>query len=267
MLTTQENVQNFSQVSVKTSVGAADLYVFENEADLGEAAAEMLAKQLRQNPASVWLLPTGRTPLAMYRDLVVKINGEKLDVSRLRTFNLDEFYGLPAVHPGSYHSYMQNALFGHISVNPENIKILDGETADPVAECAAYEAAIIAAGGVDLAVLGIGANGHIGFNEPGSDFESRTRLVEIQSETRQANAIFFDNKLEDVPAAALTSGIATIMDARQILLLATGASKADAVYAMLHGEITPDVPASVLRRHRKLTIMVDRAAAVRVLPI
>ena len=234
--------------------------IFKEEQAVGEVAAAFLAEQARSKPDSVWLLPTGRTPLMMYNRLVELIEQEEVNLARVRTFNLDEFYGLSPEHPGSYHTYMRQALFEKAGIPAQNTNLLDGSNPDPHQECVNYEARIRAEGGIDLAVLGIGSNGHIGFNEPGSEPDSRTRLVEIRPETREANAFLFDHKLENVPVSALTAGIATIMEARRILLLATGGSKARAVAAMLNGPVTPQLPASILRLHPNVTLLADRAA-------
>jgi glucosamine-6-phosphate deaminase len=235
--------------------------IFKEEQAVGGVAAAVLAEQARHKPDSVWLLPTGRTPLMMYSQLVKIIEQEEVNLARVRTFNLDEFYGISPEHPGSYHTYMRRALFDKAGIPAQNTHLLDGSNPDPRQECANYEAQIRAEGGIDLAVLGIGANGHIGFNEPGSELDSRTQLVEIRPETREANAFLFDQKLENVPGAALTAGIATIMEARRILLLATGGSKARAVAAMLNGPVTSQLPASFLRLHPNVTLLADRAAA------
>ncbi len=240
------------------SIGLA---ILNEEQAVGEMAAAFLAEQARNKPKSVWLLPTERTHLRMYSNLVKLIEQAKADLEQVQTFNLDEFYGLPPEHPGSYHTYMRQALFEKARIPERNIKLLNGVASDAMVECASYEEQIRTAGGIDLAVLGIGSNGHIGFNEPGSEIVSRTRLVEIRPETREANAFLFGHKLENVPSSALTVGIGTIMEARQILLLATGSSKAQAVAAMLNGPVTPLLPASFLRLHSNVTLLTDRAAA------
>lgn len=228
---------------------------------VSQAAAMCLADQLRANPRSVLLLPTGRTMLQVYAALIEIVYAEQLDLAQVHTFNLDEFYGLAPSHPGSYRSYMQQALFDHVNIPPAQIDLIDGSAADIVAECTRYEAHIEAVGGIDLAMLGIGVNGHIGFNEPGSSFTSRTRLVTLRDTSRSANADRFNDDAEAVPREAATVGIATIMAARRILLLATGASKAPAIHALLHGSISPDLPASALRQHPDVTVLIDQAAA------
>ncbi len=234
---------------------------YPDEGTVGQAAADLVAEKLRLKPASVLLLPTGRTPLPMYARLVARWRAERPDLSPVQTFNLDEFYGLPPDHPGSYRTYMRRVLFDHLPVPSDNYHLLNGAAADPTEECRAYEAKIEAAGGVDLAVLGIGANGHIGFNEPGSTLASRTRLVTIEPTTRAANAFLFDQRLDAVPQTALTVGIATILASRQVLLLVTGPSKAVALTHLLTGPVSPDFPASFLRLHPQVTILADREAS------
>lgn len=239
--------------------------VLEDAQMVGEAAASFVTKQVKAKPESVLLLPTGRTPLLMYFGLISRTNKGELDLSRVQTFNLDEFYGLAPKHPGSYHTYMHRVFFDYLPALPRKINLLDGSAIDVDKECAAYEAKIKTAGGIDLVVLGIGTNGHIGFNEPGSSFASRSRRVAIQPETRAANAFLFENCADNVPEAALTVGIATIMEARHVLLVATGSAKAQAVAAMLQGPITPDLPASFLQLHPDVTLLADREAASKLL--
>ena len=236
------------------------LTLVKDEVELGTVAARLIAQQVQKKPASILALPTGQTPLPMYQALAHMERCGQVSLSGVHTFNLDEFWRLPADHPGSYHAYMQREFFAHVSIPSTHIHLLDGMAADAVAECARYEAAIAALGGLDLAILGIGENGHIGFNEPGSALDSHTRLVTLTPTTRAANAIFFASE-EEVPHQALTLGIAAILAARRILLLAGGESKAQALHLALHGPITPDLPASALQRHPHVTILADRDAA------
>jgi glucosamine-6-phosphate deaminase len=237
------------------------LHIIDSAEAVSRAAAAAIADQIRSNGDSVLLLPTGQTMLAVYADFVTLVHSEQLNLRHVRTFNLDEFYGLPPGHPGSYHRYMQQYLFDHVPIAAANIDLINSAAADIASECARYEANINAVGGIDLAVLGIGVNGHIGFNEPGSDFASRTRLVSLREESRVANASRFNGAIAQVPRQAVTVGIATIMEARHILLIATGASKAQAIHAMLHGPVTTTLPASALRRHGHVTVLIDQAAA------
>ena len=238
-----------------------EVQVFENEQATAAQAALFVARQLEYGPDSGLLLPTGRTPLMMYAELVAMVGTGQLSLEGVQTFNLDEFYGLPADHAGSYQTYMRQVLFDRVDIPTDQIHLLNSAAADPLEECRAYEAKIKAAGGIDLAVLGIGTNGHIGFNEPGSSLDSRTRLVTLRSETRLANAFLFNNS-QEVPHSALTVGIGTILEARRILLIATGSSKAQAVAAMLSGPVTPDLPASCLQLHPAVTLLLDKEAAL-----
>lgn len=230
--------------------------VFDSYSQLSEHAAAMVANLIERLPHPVLGLPTGGTPEGFYAALV----RSGVDFSRVTSFNLDEYIGLPQTHPQSYATYMQSRLFAHVAMRPEAIHLPDGEAADPQAEAERYEAAIRRAGGMDLIILGLGHNGHIGFNEPGTPWESRTRPVTLDPATRQANARFFGAG-ERVPDRALTMGIGTIMAARQILLLASGEGKAEILRRALEGPPDPSVPASALQRHGGVTVMLDRAAA------
>ncbi|HEX2916659.1 MAG TPA: glucosamine-6-phosphate deaminase [Chloroflexia bacterium] len=268
--TTKDTAQTDRDVLMKPATSAEPiitkafsfrLEIFKEPQAVAEAAATLLLQHISVNPKCVLLLPTGRTPLAMYAAMVERLQQKPLKLELVQSFNLDEFYGIPADHPGSYHTYMRNALFDHIAVPQANLHLLNGMAASPEAECAAYEAQIEAAGGIDLGVLGIGANGHIGFNEPGSEVTSRSHRVALQPGSRAANSYLFNDELESVPESALTVGIATIMEARQILLLATGPEKASALAALMHGAITPKLPASYLRLHHSVLILADEAAA------
>jgi glucosamine-6-phosphate deaminase len=229
---------------------------------LSQTAAELLIKAIRAKPNLTLGLPTGNTPLGMYEELVNRYREERLDFSQLRTFNLDEYLGLPADHPKNYHAYMQLNLFQHVNVAPANIHIPDGSPGiDPVVESERYETAIRDAGGIDLLIVGVAGNGHIAFNEPGSAFDSRTRAVDLAPETiRNAQQHFGD---EPAPSRAITMGIGTMLEARRILLLASGASKANAVQAALHGPVSESVPASALQLHHRVIVILDEAAAGR----
>jgi glucosamine-6-phosphate deaminase len=180
----------------------------------------------------------------------------------VRTFNLDEFAGLDPSSEHSYRSYMQKELFDHVSIDPDNIGFLNGVAPDLMAECRRYEAAIEDAGGIDLQILGIGANGHIGFNEPADGLCATTHIANLTEETREANAALFGGDWTRVPARALSMGMATILNAREIVLMATGAEKADAVHGLIEGLITTRLPASILQVHPRVTVMVDRLAGI-----
>lgn len=238
------------------------LTVVRGRVELAERAAERVAALLGACPESVLALPTGRTPIGMYRRLVALNRLGRVDLSRATLFNLDEYAGVPADHRGSFRAYMRRLLWAPCHLDPARTHVPRGDAADLAAECARYEAAIRACGGIDLAVLGIGANGHIGFNEPGSRFDSRTRVVDLDDSTRRANGRLFEGGL--APARALTMGIGTIIESRSILLLAAGADKAAAVRAALRGPLTEAVPASALQRHPDVEVLLDPAAASRV---
>ena len=221
-----------------------------------EVAARIIARQLREKPDSVLGLATGSTPLSLYRILI----GMKLDWSRVTTFNLDEYIGLPREHPQSYHSFMWENLFRHVNIRPENVHIPDGNASDIPAFCAAYEESIRAAGGIDIQLLGIGTDGHIGFNEPTSSLASRTRIKTLTPQTRRDNARFFGSE-DEVPFHVITMGIGTIMEARANLLLAFGENKAAAVVGMVEGPITAINPASILQLHPVAKVCLDEPAA------
>lgn len=237
--------------------------VFPSPVDVARALASRVAAALREQPGLVLGLPTGRTPLLFYQELVRLFAAGDVDFSRATTFNLDEFVGIPATHPGSYQTFMQRVLFAQVNADPERTHFLDGATSDPDAECDRYEAAIAAAGGIDLQILGIGTNGHIGFNEPGPELEARTHKVTLRPETRRSNAALFGGDPAMVPSQALSMGMGTILHARRAVLLATGDSKAHCVERVVRGPITTALPASFLQLHRDAELMLDAAAGRR----
>ena len=222
--------------------------------------AARLATALQANPSIVFGLATGRTPVALYAELARLTHERGLDWSQATTFNLDEFYGLPPEHPASYRQFMQQHLFQHVNLLPDRINFLMG-MADPLEECRRYEQAIAAAGGIDLQILGIGTNGHIGFNEPGPELQSRTHLVSLRPETRRSNATLFGDDPSRVPDEALSMGMATILQARAVILLANGESKASCVARMVNGPLTTELPASFLQLHHDVDVILDEAAA------
>lgn len=226
---------------------------------MSRAAADVVAERIRERPDSVFLIPTGTTPLGMYRRLVEMHRSEGLSFARATFFNLDEYLGLRPDHPASYHVYMQQNFYGLVDVVPSRVHVPDGAAPDPEGECERYERAIREAGGVDLCVLGIGRNGHIGFNEPGSPFGSRTRVVRLAETTRLVNAADFEGNR--APEFAISVGMRTISDSREVLLLASGQNKAHAVAAAVRGEVSERVPASMLRRHPNVSCLLDRDAA------
>ena len=225
-------------------------------------AARIVARLLRAKPEAALALPTGSTPAAIYAELVRQHRDEGLSFARARAFNLDEYVGIPSDHPGSFRRAMHEALYRHVDLSPDRAHAPDGQAADLTAACASYEAAIAAAGGLDLALLGLGIDGHIAFNEPTSSFGSRTRLKTLTDETRVANQFTFSPLGADpVPHHALTVGIATILSARRCLLVAFGMAKAAAVAKMVEGPLAALVPASALQLHPQATVIIDEAAA------
>lgn len=237
-----------------------EVIILPNPAAVGAAAAQAIAHQVRTKPHSVLGLATGSSPLPLYAELVRRHREELLDFSAVTSFNLDEYVGLTPDHPQSYRHFMQRHLFDHINIPHANTHVPDGMTEEVLSSCEAYEAAIAKAGGIDVQVLGLGANGHIGFNEPTSSLRSRTRFATITEQTRRDNARFFDS-IDEVPRHCITMGIATILESRLCLLIATGAGKADAVAAMVEGPLSAFCPASALQLHPTAKVFVDEAAA------
>lgn len=237
--------------------------VIQSDADAASrVAAHIIANLVRDKPDCVLGLATGSTPLRLYRELV-KIHREQgLDFSRVTTFNLDEYVGLAPSHPQSYHAFMWENLFRHINVSAHRVHIPDGLAADVPASCADYEAQIRSAGGIDLQVLGIGTEGHIGFNEKSSSLASRTRIKTLTEQTRKDNARFFGSP-EDVPMHVVTMGVGTIMDARQVLLLAFGENKAEAIAHAVEGPISAMNPASILQMHPCAKALLDEPASAK----
>jgi glucosamine-6-phosphate deaminase len=223
-------------------------------------AAALVAGLMWEHPSCVLGLATGSTPIPLYRELVRLHREEGLDFSSATTFNLDEYVGLPPEHPQSYHAFMQEHLFRHVNLAPERVHLPNGLARDIPAECDRYEKAIRAAGGVDLQILGIGTEGHIGFNEKSSSLASRTRIKTLTAQTRSDNARFF-GAVAEVPLHVITMGVGTIMEARQVVLLAFGGNKAEAVAAAVEGPITAMNPASILQMHPRATLLLDEGAA------
>lgn len=236
--------------------------VLDTAADVARHVAGRFLHALRR--PVVLGLATGGTTLPIYAALVEAYRADGASFRYATTFNLDEYVGLARDHPASFARFMRNALFGRVDIDPGYAHLLDGAAPDPAAEAERYERAIGAAGGIDLQLLGIGANGHIGFNEPGSPLGSRTRCVMLTPSTRDANRHFFGG--ETAPAQALTMGIATILEAREIMLAATGARKARAIACAVNGPAIPECPASALQTHPATTIVCDRDAAVSLQP-
>ena len=234
--------------------------VFATPDALARALAAAVARALAARPALVLGLPTGRTPVPLYRELVSRYRAGRIDFARATTFNLDEFVGVAATDRRSYHAFMRRHLFEHVNLSPRRTHVLDGTARDTTRECDRYEGAIARAGGIDLQILGLGANGHIGFNEPARALFARTHRTRLRPATRRANASLFGGRVGAVPREALSMGMATILRARRVVLVATGATKASCVARMIHGPVTTRVPASFLQLHRDAEVWVDRAA-------
>ena len=227
---------------------------------MGLEAANIVAGQVYLKPNSVLGLATGSTPVSMYQRLAAVHKSVGLDFSEVTTFNLDEYIGMSPENPQSYHYFMQENFFRHININQDNVYIPNGMAEDMTVEGQRYEKLIEAKGGIDLQVLGIGQNAHIGFNEPDVKFAATTHKVELDEETIQANSRFFAS-IDDVPRYAISMGIKTIMMAEHVILLANGKNKAEAVYKAVCGDVTPEAPASILQLHRDVAVIVDREAA------
>ena len=235
-----------------------EVIIKQNAEEVSSEAAAIFRRQLDRKPESVLGLATGSTPLGLYRRLVALAQAGQVDFSRATTFNLDEYVGLPGTHPQSYAAYMREHFFKHLAVARWHIP--DGMARDIPQHCAEYETTIRAAGGIDLQLLGLGSDGHIGFNEPGSSLGSRTRLKTLTAQTVADNAAHFASPNE-VPRHVVTMGVGTILDARHCLVLALGEGKAQAVAAMVEGPVSAMIPASVLQMHPVCTLIVDEAAA------
>lgn len=236
-----------------------DFKVVETYEDMSRAAADIIAELLKEKPDCVLGLATGSTPIGLYADLVEDCKAGKISFAKATTFNLDEYRGLAPEHDQSYRYFMQHNLFDHVDVRPEATHVPEGFNPDADAACEEYEQAIAAAGGVDLQLLGLGHNGHIGFNEPEDYFPAKTHVVQLTERTIQANSRLFDS-IDDVPREAYTMGVGTIMAARKVIVVANGKDKAETVRDAFFGPVTPRVPASVLQFHQDVTVIVDKEA-------
>ena len=234
--------------------------VKENYKSICQEAASQIADLIKKKPDCVLGLATGDTPLGVYKELIRMHNEEDLDFSRVKTFNLDEYVGLPREHRQSYFFFMCENLFNHINIDLRLVHIPNGMAEDIEAECLNYEELIREAGGIDLQILGIGSNGHITFNEPFSSLGSRTRIKTLTDKTRQDNARFF-KLMDEVPKYAITMGVGTIMDSKSIILLANGKNKAKAIAKTIEGPITAMVPATMVQMHRNAIILIDKDAS------
>ena len=229
---------------------------------LSKEAAKIVADRLQKKPNLVLGLATGSTPLGLYKELIRMHNEEGLDFSQVTTFNLDEYVGLPPSHDQSYHYFMQENFFKSVNIDPRYIHVPHGMAKDVNLFCEWYENEIESFGGIDLQILGIGANGHIAFNEPGSSLGSRTRIKTLTEKTREDNKRFFQDD-ETVPKYAITMGVGTIMDAHELLLVAGGSSKADAIKSSVEGPLTAMCPASIIQMHQQAFVIVDDDASAK----
>ena len=233
--------------------------VAENHEEVSRLAADILEETVRANPCCTLGLATGSSPVGMYRELSRRCREEGLDFSRVHSVNLDEYVGLAPTHEQSYRYFMNTNLFDHVNIDKNKTYVPNGLEEDSDKACADYNEIIRSVGGIDIQLLGIGGNGHIGFNEPGEAFEKETHCVDLTESTIKANARFFES-MDEVPKQAYTMGIKNIMAAKKILLVATGSAKADALYKSLYGPITPNVPASILQLHQDVTVVADEDA-------
>ena len=236
------------------------LIIKEDYEQMSVEAAKQVASLVRKKPDCVIGFATGSTPLGLYKELIRMHKMEGLDFSKVTSFNLDEYVGLPPSHDQSYHYFMWENLFKHININPTNVHIPMGMAEDVDAFCDWYEKKIVEHGGIDLQILGIGGNGHIAFNEPGSSLGSRTRIKTLKEKTIKDNARFF-NSMDEVPKFAITMGVGTIMEAKRLLLLANGKGKAQAIKETVEGSIMAKYPATIVQLHRYATVIVDKEAA------
>lgn len=235
------------------------IYAAKDYTDLSKKAANIISAQIILKRNSVLGLATGSTPVGTYRQLLLQYQEGNIDFSLVRSVNLDEYRGLSGDHDQSYRYFMNHNLFSHINIKPENTNIPNGLEDDAKRECRRYNELIRSLGGIDLQLLGIGGNGHIGFNEPSSVFEKETHLVTLAEHTRQSNARFFAS-IDEVPTHAYTMGIKSIMDAGKILLLASGEAKAQTLYTAFFGPVTPKLPASILQLHHDCVVIADEPA-------
>jgi len=231
-----------------------NVIIAESYAELSKIAANLVAEQIKSKPDSVLGLATGSSPVGIYNELIAKYNAGELDFSAVKSVNLDEYVGLAPDHEQSYRYFMNVNLFDHVNIDKANTWVPDGLAADTAAFCKAYDEKIEALGGIDLQVLGIGPDGHIGFNEPDDHFTAATHVAALEESTVDANARFFATR-DDVPKTAITMGMKGIMTAKKIVLVANGANKKEVLFKAIEGDVTPAIPASLLQLHRDVTII------------
>jgi glucosamine-6-phosphate deaminase len=244
---------------IEEKIGSVRLLVTEDYAALSRAGADLIAGVIRTNPAAAIVLATGETPMGVYRELAVRQQRGEIDTSRLRIFQLDAYLGLAAGDPRSLYGWLAHSVLESLGIPKPNVVRLPGDTPDPLAVCRAYDEAVRAAGGLDLSVLGLGPNGHLGFNEPPSDASAPTRVVELTAASIQSNARYWGTT-DQVPRAAITAGMNVLLAARQTLLLARGEHKRAILHRTLAGPVDRQVPASFLQRAANVTVIADRAA-------
>lgn len=237
-----------------------NLIVVDNYEELSKVAADEFSKVIKEKPDAVLGLATGGSPVGMYKELIKMYENKKLDFSKVTTVNLDEYIGLNPEHEQSYRHFMNKNLFNHINVDIEKTFVPNGLAENLEAECKGYDKKIMELGGIDIQLLGVGNNGHIAFNEPDDKLSAGTHVISLTENTIEANARFFDN-IDDVPKKAITMGVGGIMKAKKIILIASGASKAEAIKGLFSGKITTENPASMLQMHRDVTVIVDKEAA------
>lgn len=236
------------------------LHIFNNAEEIGKAVANLIVEQVNEKPDSVLGFATGASPIPTYKSLIKAYNKGKVSFKDITTFNLDEYCDLPVEDKNSYYTFMHENLFNHIDVKEENVNFLNGNAEDADAECQRYDD-LLTENKIDIQLLGVGRNGHIGFNEPANKFTKGSFKVRLTQSTIDANSVYFDEN--PMPNFALTMGTVSIMKSKQIVLIATGRSKQDAIYGMVNGDITPSCPASVLQLHPNVHVFLDKAAAGR----
>ncbi|MGI9124909.1 MAG: glucosamine-6-phosphate deaminase [Mycobacterium sp.] len=240
-----------------------EVIILKDAAEIGAVAADAIEALLNRKPDAVLGLATGSSPLTIYDELADRCRAGRVSFKQAKGFTLDEYVGLPADHPERYRNVIDTAFASRVDFEPGAVSGPDGLAADIRSACADYEKAIRAAGGIDLQILGIGTDGHIGFNEPGSSLASRTRIKTLTRQTRMDNARFFDDQLDAVPTHCLTQGLGTISEARHVILVATGRNKAEAVHHLAEGAVSAMWPATILQHHPHTTVLLDDAAAHR----
>ena len=236
------------------------LHIFNNAEEIGKAVANLIVEQVNEKPDSVLGFATGASPVPTYKSLIKAYNKGKVSFKDITTFNLDEYCDLPKDDKNSYYTFMHENLFNHIDVKEENVNFLNGNAEDTDAECLRYDD-LLTENKIDIQLLGVGRNGHIGFNEPSNKFTKGSFKVRLSQSTIDANSVYFDEN--PMPNYALTMGTVSIMKSKQIILIATGRSKSDAIDGLVNGDITPSCPASVLQLHPNVHIFLDKAAAAR----